>query len=328
MERIDVHSHVLFTDLVDHLEGRQQTPTIEHRGDRRFIRCAPGLSIPVIALMTDLDVKLREMDRLHVDMAVLSYAVPGPEMLRGAEADEWATRMNDYLAKLVKRAPDRLHAWGVIGFGDPQRSREEMRRCVEELGFPGFQLFSNIAGRPLDSPEILEVIEYAPELNAVLNMHPTVPLNTNGMDDFTTLTGIGFVVDTSLNTLRLIMSGVFDRQPDLRLIVPHIGGVLPYLRGRVAAHSGTGHIQGEQSGLRHSVDDYLRKLYVDTVTGDVPALRCAYELLGADHLMWATDHPFANPDEAAGILEGLGLDDDEARAIYSGNARRLLGLDE
>jgi predicted TIM-barrel fold metal-dependent hydrolase len=151
-------------------------------------------------------------------------------------------------------------------------------------------------------------------------------MNQVGMEHLTVLTGLGFVADTSLNTLRLILSGLFDRHPDLKLIVPHVGGVLPYIQGRIAAHSGRSHIQANDVELEHPVGHYLKKLYMDTVTGDVSALRCAYELLGPKRLLYGSDHPFANYRQAADIVEQSGLPDDEKSLIYSDNARRLLPL--
>jgi predicted TIM-barrel fold metal-dependent hydrolase len=324
--RIDIHSHFISPDFADHLGERHSLPMIERRDGRRLIRSAPGLVVPVIGKMTNLDEKLEDIDELGVDFTVLSHAIPGPEVLGGAEAEEWSRRINDYLASLIGRAPERISAWGMIGFGDPDLSRAEMDRCVNVLGFCGFQLYSNVLGQPLDSDRILEVIGYAAELDVPLNLHPTVPMNTVGMEDLTVLTGLGFVTDTSLNTLRLILSGIFDRYPGLNLIVPHVGGVLPYIHGRVAAHSGGGHIQAGRVDLEHPIGHYLRKLYVDTVTGDVTALRCAYELLGPERLLYGTDHPFANYRQAAEIVDQLGLPENEQKMVYSENTRRLLRL--
>ncbi len=326
MRRIDIHTHFISPDFADHLEGRNEYPTIEWRGDKRVIRSAVGLVVPVLDKFTDLDVKLADMDELGVDFAVLSHAVPGPEVLGGNQADEWARRMNDHLAGLIARAPDRISAWGLIGFGDPDTSRQEMDRCVKELRFPGFQLYANIAGQALDAPGVVEIIGYAAELGVPLNLHPTVPRNQIGMDNLTVLTGLGFVADTSLSTLRLIFAGVFDRYPELTLIVPHIGGVLPYIRGRIAAHSGRAHIQAHGADLERPIGDYLQNLFIDSVTGDLGSLRLAYDLMGPSRILYGTDHPFGNYRQAAGIVDQLGLPEGEQAMIYSENAMRVLGI--
>jgi predicted TIM-barrel fold metal-dependent hydrolase len=327
MSRLDIHSHIICPDFVDRLAENNAYPLVEHRDGKRFVRSAPGLVVPEIDKLIDIDVKLSDMDELEVDFAVLSHAIPGPEVLGGTEADAWAARINDYLAGLVARGPDRLAAWGLIGFGDADRSRAEIDRCLDELGFRGFQLYANIGGRMLDAADVLEVLEYAAERGAPLNLHPTIPVNTAGMEDLAVLTGLGFVTDTSLATLRLILSGIFDRFPSMRLIVPHVGGVLPYIRGRISAHSGRGHIQARnEEGLEHPIGHYLEKLHLDTVTGDVTALRCAYELVGEHQLLYGTDHPFANYRQAAAIVEQFDLDDDERSLVYEGNARIMLGL--
>jgi predicted TIM-barrel fold metal-dependent hydrolase len=326
MQRIDIHTHVLSTRFVDHLEGRSDVPRTESLPSKRVIRCAPGLAVPVIEEMTDVDTKLAFMDRNGIAISVLSHAVPGPQVLGPGEAEQWAEHVNNELFEITQIAPDRLKAWGVLGWHDSEHAKAEMLRCVNQLGFCGIQLFSNIRGRPLDSPEFEPILTFAAENGIVMNMHPTVPLNRSYMDNFMLLTSLGFVMDTSLNTLRLIETGFFDRHPDFNLIVPHLGGVLPFLHGRVGGHSGTGHIQGEETGLQFPIGHYIKRLYVDSVTNDTASLRSALELYGPERVLFGSDHPFGNYEGVTSILEEYGLAKETEEAVSFNNARRLLSL--
>jgi predicted TIM-barrel fold metal-dependent hydrolase len=122
--------------------------------------------------------------------------------------------------------------------------------------------------------------------------------------------GLGFPFDTSLSAVRLIQSGLFDETPDLRLIVAHVGGVIPYLWGRLETFNAASSTIHDSPRLRHPIGYYLSKLYVDTVSYRVEALQCCYEVMGGEHLLYGTDHPFGCPDVAgtyrANELPGIG----------------------
>ena len=117
--------------------------------------------------------------------------------------------------------------------------------------------------------------------------------------------GLGFPFDTTLNTVRLIRSGLFDEAPDLKLIVAHVGGVIPYLWGRLDTFSATSSTIHDSPHQSHPIDHYLGKLYVDTVCYRIEALQCCYRVMGAEHLLYGTDHPFGQPDvvEAAVVAQ-------------------------
>jgi predicted TIM-barrel fold metal-dependent hydrolase len=135
---------------------------------------------------------------------------------------------------------------------------------------------------------------------------------------------LGFPFDTSLGTVRLIQSGLFDQVPDLRLIVAHAGGVIPYLKGRIEIYNRPSPLITEVPELAHQVRDYLNGLYVDTVTYDGPALECCYRSLGAERMLYGTDHPFGAYSVAASLVGELRCSPEERELIYHGNAERLL----
>jgi len=130
-------------------------------------------------------------------------------------------------------------------------------------------------------------------------------LNHAGLNTASLFLSLGFPYDNSLNAVRLIQSGLFDETPDLKLIVAHIGGVIPYLAGRIASFTPSSPIFPDVPRLIHPIDHYLRQLYVDTVCYRLEALECCYKVMGANHMLYGTDHPFGRADVAAELIEQL-----------------------
>jgi predicted TIM-barrel fold metal-dependent hydrolase len=327
MRRIDIHTHFQCLDFIKHLQGRSALPRTLLEGGTYVVQCAPGIAVPSLPKLVDMDEKLREMDHMHIDVAVLSHGLPlGPDVLGAQEADEWAMRINDDLAHIIQTYPGKFLGLGSIGFGDVQRSLAEVDRCINGLGLQGFQIFSNIAGKMLNTPEFLPVFKQIATLGVPVHLHPAIPLNTVGMDSASLFLGLGFPYDSSLNTLQLILSGFFDEAPDFKLIVAHVGGVIPYLKGRIEAYSALSPLITNAPKLTHPLGHYLNNLYADTVCYHLEALDCCYKVLGASHLLYGTDHPFGDYRRAAEITEQLDCSASERELIYHGNVEQLFRL--
>lgn len=324
--RIDVHTHFLCLDYVKHLQGRTALPKTVLEGGVYVLQCAAGLRLPTVPNIVDMEVKLRDCDALDIGMSVLSHGIPGPDVLGGDEADDWAARINDDLAGIIDRYPGRFLGFGNVGFGSVERSLAEVDRCITQLGFKGIQLFSNINNRALDSPEFLPVYCRVAELGVPLNMHPGIPLNRISVDRSSLMVTLGFLFDTALNTVRLIESGLFDECPDLQMIVPHIGGVLPYLKGRLGSYGHRTLQFHDMPTLRQPVSEYLHELYIDTVCYHPEALEYCYRLFGPERILYGTDHPFGDYAEAADMVERMDCPAADKQRIYEGNARKLLKL--
>lgn len=325
--RIDVHTHFQCLDFVRHLQGRTRMPRSFIEGGNYVIQCAAGLTVPSLPKIIDMEEKLRDMDEMKIDVAVLSHGIPfGPDVLDAAEADEWAPRINDNLAAIIDRYPGKFVGFGSIGFGDRQRSKAEVDRCIKKLGFKGIQVFSNIAGKLLDSPEFAPVLKHIGMLGVPIHLHPAIPRNRIGLDKASQFLPLGFPYDTSLNVLRLIQNGLLDEVPDLKLIVAHIGGVIPYLTGRIGTYDTPSALVPDASSLKHPIEEYIRRLYVDTVCYHVEALECCYKILGPEHLLYGTDHPFGRYDLPAELIERLNCAAPLRELMYHGNAERLLNL--
>jgi predicted TIM-barrel fold metal-dependent hydrolase len=324
--RIDVHSHLIYLDYLEYLAGRTSLPQGVLQGGTYFVSCQGGYQHASPLGHADVDAKLRSMEKLGIGLSVLSHGMPGPELLGGEEADSWAARINDHLASVVTQYPDKFAAWATLGWGSAERTIQEIDRCVKQLGFVGIYLFSNINQKPLDDPAFRPVFKHVASLDVPMNMHPTAPLNMNHLDQRPLIPGMAFMFDTSLATIRMIMSGLFEEAPELKLIVPHTGGFVPYIRGRVERLIDAWTPPAGWQPLPRPAGDYFDQIYVDTVAHSPEALAYCYQRYGPEKLLYGTDHPFAHFNEYNVMVDNLACTESEHELINRGNAERLLGL--
>ena len=181
----------------------------------------------------------------------------------------------------------------------------------------------------VDIQEFWPVYKYAHDHGITINMHPTAPINMNGIDHRPLVPGMAFMFDTALATVRMVMSGLFQEYPDLKLIVPHTGGFVPYIRGRVGRLIDEWTSPDDWIDLEQSSQSHFDKLYVDTVSHSPEALEYCYKMFGAERLLYGTDHPFGPPNIEIynEMVDGLDCPESDRDLINEGNARRLLGLD-
>ncbi len=327
--RIDVHSHLIYLPYLEYLAGRSSLPQGVLRGGTYFVSCTGGYQHTSLLSHADVDQKLRDMEDLGIAVSVLSHGMPGPELLGSPEADAWASRINDHLAEVMQTHPGKFEAWATLGWHSTEHTIAEIDRCVRQLGFKGVYLFSNINQKTLDSKEFWPVYRYIESLGVPVNMHPTAPINMNAIDHRPLVPGMAFMFDTALATVRLVMSGVFQEYPELQLIVPHTGGFVPFIRGRVGRMIDEWTSPEDWIDLDQSSQFYFDKLYVDTVAHSPAALEYCYKMFGADRLLYGTDHPFGHPDfqRFNEMVDGLDCSESDRELINHGNAQRLLGLD-
>ena len=266
------------------------------------------------------------MEDLGIGVSILSHGMPGPELLDGAEADDWASRINDHLAEVIHAYPGKFAAWTTLGWGDTERTIAEIDRCVNQLGFKGIYLFSNINQRTLDTKEFWPVYQYIESLDVPMDMHPTAPINMNGIDHRPLVPGMAFMFDTTLATVRMVMSGLFQEHPNLKLIVPHTGGFVPFIRGRVGRMIDAWTSPESWADLDDTSQVSFDKIYVDTVAHSPDALEYCYKMYGAERLLYGTDHPFAHYGEYNIMIDELDCPESDRDLINQGNAKRLLRL--
>jgi predicted TIM-barrel fold metal-dependent hydrolase len=318
----------------------------------RMMEIAPtykdvGKRMRGVPMLTDLDVRFRVMDRFDGYVQVLSLPTPPIEVLASpSDAVDLARAANDGLAELVHRYPDRFAGFvAALPLNDPDAAVRELRRAVGDLGARGFQLFSNVLGKPISAPEFEPLFETMAEYDLPIWLHPyrgaDMPdYKTEDRSQYEIWWTFGWPYETSVAMARLVFAGHFDRFPALKIITHHMGAMAPYFEGRV----GPG---WDQLGARTSdVDysqvlkqlakrplEYFKMFYADTALfGAYEPTVCGLRFFGVDHVLFASDAPF-DPEqgpmyirETIKIVDRLPVSDDERERIYWKNAAALLKL--
>lgn len=320
--RIDTQSHLLPEWYLDLLAKRLRPPRVTGQGAERFIEVGSWRG-RATAKMTDLAAKLRDMDAAGVDVTVLSPQFPGPEMLgrRGVDA---ARRLNDFIAGICRQRPDRFVGLGVLPLQDPEAAMMELSRCSRELDLRGILLWSNVHGRPLDDERFAPLFARAEAEGVPLYLHPTYPLIAQHTPGTELVAGLGFMVDTALAAIRLIMNGTFERHPGLRFVFPHTGGALTFLIGRID-HQVTRMGRGGEH-IRKPPSEYLKAMYTDTVALGSLNVDFALRFWGPDRVLFASDHPFVDIQPFVDLVERAGLAPEDRAKVYAGNARQLFRI--
>jgi uncharacterized protein len=330
--------HSMLIDIYSHIFPARYFEEFTRRSKGLGNTAARYRAVPSIV---DLDVRFREMDDLDDYRQIISLPPPGlEEVANPAEATRLAQLANDELAALCANHLDRFPAFvATVALTDVDSAVAEAHRAVTELGARGVQIYTNIAGRPLDGPEYRPIFAAMAEHDLPIWLHPA---RTAGHADYATEEKsryemwwcFGWPYETSVAMARLVFSGVFDRHPALKIVTHHLGGMIPYYDGRVGpgmAFLGS-RTQGEDysailSSLQKPHLDYFRMFYADTAMfGGMCGLLSGLDFFGTDHVVFATDAPFGPIRPTCEALDQLELSAADRRKIMSGNAQRLLRL--
>ena len=246
---------------------------------------------------------------------------------------------NDAMAELCARHPARFPTFvAALSMTDVEGSVREARRAVGELGAGGVQIFTNIAGRPLDDPAYEPIFATMAELELPIWLHPARTASTpdyaaEQKSRFEMWWCFGWPYETSVAMVRMVLCGLFDRYPRLKIITHHLGGMIPFYDGRIGpglAVLGSRTLDEDYSKILPSLKrphlDYLHDFYGDTALfgGGVHAVRCGLEFFGADHVVFATDTPLGPIAPTIECIRKLDIPDQDRAKIFSGNAERLL----
>jgi predicted TIM-barrel fold metal-dependent hydrolase len=320
MLRIDAFAHILppqyLERLEKHLENAISADQLRYYREGVF-RFDPSIS--------DLDARWRSMDRFGDYRQILVLAVPPLEELGPPEvAADFARMANDEMASLVANSPERFVGFAAsLPLNDVDASLLEMNRAAGELGALGAQLFSNVLGVPLDDPRFEPLFSRIEELDRAVWLHPTGKFEGN----YGLWWSLGWPYETAAALSRLVYSGAMERHPRLKVIAHHGAGMVPHFSARLGM--GPGYRQVKDTLPRPPLE-YFRMFYADTALfGASHAVRCVLEFFGPSHVLFGTDTPLgpANTIEATiEDIEGAGLELAQSDAVFSGNARRLLGL--
>jgi predicted TIM-barrel fold metal-dependent hydrolase len=305
--------------LVAYMEKRKEPPYAYRKGGEVFFvtgewhrRARPHHA--------DVDAKLESMDQNGIDVTALSTNDPGPERF-GEDGKPVAQMINDYLAEIAKKHPDRFLPLMVLPLQNMDAALEELERCVKRLGMKGLLLYSNLNGEFPDHPRYRPVFARAAELRLPIFLHPAYPVTYEQTKGYSMTGGLGLMFDTTIALARIILAGVLDEFPSLKLVCPHVGGTLPYLIGRIDHQTQV--LQRGAERISRKPSEYLRTIYLDTVTPLPLAMRYAYDLVGPDHLIFGSDHPWVDPKLTIDNLKSLKLPMDHEQRIFGRTAEKL-----
>jgi aminocarboxymuconate-semialdehyde decarboxylase len=273
-----------------------------------------------------LDERLADLDAMGLDRQLIMP--PPPQCYYTVPLDiavQAARMVNDGLAEFVAKKPDRFVALGTVPMPDGNEAAKELERCMNQLGFKGVQILTNVAGKELSDPAFAPFWKKAEELGALVVIHPNGFTHAERFRRFYFNNVIGNPLETTIALHYLIFDGVLERHPNLKILAVHGGGYLGAYGGRID------HAWGARSDchgdLPNPPTSYLRKVYFDTVVFTPGQLQALVDTFGADRILMGTDYPFDMADyDPIGHVLSADLDEAAVAAIVGGNAKKLLGL--
>ncbi|MFS8531321.1 amidohydrolase family protein [Sphaerobacter thermophilus] len=297
--RIDAHAHAQPPEYLDALLASGRYESVRDAEGRIVVRERGSRFLTITPQMHHPEQRVAEMDEAGIDMQILSVTTPQVYFLQGQAAVDLARRCNDYLADIVRSYPTRFRALASVPLtADPDAAVREFVRCLDDLGMVGAIIGSNIDGRPIDDPAFDAFYAEADRRATTLFIHPMVPAGIEVMNPYALAPLVGFMFDTTLAVSRLIFSGFFERYPRVKVLVGHLGAAVPYLAGRLDIGWRS---YSDCQGIPHPPTEYIRRLYLDTVSFHAPALRCALETVGPDRIVFGSDYPHVIGDVGGAI---------------------------
>lgn len=282
----------------------------------------------------DIERRLQHMDRLGIDVHVLTIPAPGADRLEGDGAIKLAQIANNAVAAICRKYPRRFVGFFTLPTFSIEASLAELERSVEELGLKGFGCFANLNGQPLDREELFPLYERLAKHRLPVYIHPTAPLATEatGIDIMPTLI-FGWAFDSTVAMTRLVYGRVPERFPEIDFVVADVGGVLAFFAQRaINIYKGRTEEIRRKYGLKENPLDAFRRFYVDTADHPALTLKCVKEFFGADRMVLGTNYPYG-PEEGCLLvknslqaIDGLDLSETERKKILGGNAARILKM--
>ena len=323
--KLDLHTHYyppIYFEKIRDLPSEfsfDKSPSgqtiIKYRGARFF-----GVTPP----MTDVARRLADMDRVGIDVEVISLSTPNLFFADAQHQPEIARIVNDAYAELIAQHPARFKGFASIPMDTPDAALNELHRAIDELKLNGVILLSNIAGKPLTSPEYRPFFAEANRMKLCILLHPMLPANAEPFREYVLGPIVGFMFDTTLAVARMCFDGMLREFPDIRWIVGHLGGAVPYLMERM--DNGWRDFPECRTQIDELPSVYLKRLYYDTVNFNKHMLMMVREMIGADRMVLGSDYPhlLGSIERAVSSIENLDIPDAEKRRIFEGTALSIL----
>ena len=295
----------------------------------------------------DMDQRFRIMDKYEDIVQVLTVGpVPPLETFADAEKSvDLAKMANDEMAELVLKYRDRFVASiALLPMNNVEASIKEADRAINDLGFRGIYMHTNINGKPLDSPEFLPLFEKMAGYNLPIYIHPWrsddfTDYQTEDASKYAIASTFGWPYETTVAMTRLIFSGILEKYPNLKIVTHHCGGMVPYYAQRIYQHYGQQAMGFRRRaeymhGLTKTPLEYYKMFYNDTaIHGNTPALMLAYHFWGAEHIVFGADMPlgdyffgFRSYRQTINAIEEMDITEDEKNMIFRDNALSLLRI--
>jgi aminocarboxymuconate-semialdehyde decarboxylase len=325
MPKFDLHTHYyppVYFDKIRELPSEfsfDKSPSgqtiITYRGARFF---------GVTPAMTDVAKRIEDMDRVGIDVEVVSLSTPNVFFTDAQHQPEIARMVNDAYAELVSQHPQRFKAFASIPMDSPKDALKELHRAINELKMNGVILLSNIGGKALTSPQYRPFFAEANRMKLCILLHPMLPANTEPFREYVLGPIVGFMFDTTLAAARMCFDGMFRDFPDIRWIVAHLGGAVPYLMERM--DNGWRDFPECRAKIDELPSVYLKRLYYDTVNFNPHMLMMVRDMIGADHMVMGSDYPhlLGSIDRAVSSIATLNVSEDEKQRIFEGTALTIL----
>jgi aminocarboxymuconate-semialdehyde decarboxylase len=355
---VDIHTHVYPPSYITLLKSRTSIPYIRSFPPSTSLRLvilpaedteSTSRGRPVGEEYYSIAAKIEFMDRHSIDISVISLANPWLDWVPAEEAAKAAESINDEVNEECGRYPGRLFAFGTLPLsGGKDVIVREIKRLKELKYMRGVILGTTGLGKGLDDPELLPIFEALQDAKLPVFLHPHYGLPGSVWGERASDYGhvlplaLGFPLETTIAVTRMILAGVFEKVPELEMILAHSGGTLPFLAGRIEScieHDAHLKAEGKLGKDRKTVWDVLKKnIYLDAVIYSEVGLKAAIQASGQDRIMFGTDHPFFPPLEGENetwtsvetnyeaIFGALGSGSDASLAALGGNAMRVLNL--
>jgi len=323
--KLDLHTHYypeIFFQMIRDTPSEfsfAKDPTgrtiITHRGARFF-----GVTAP----MSDPNKRLEDMDRVGIDVEVISLSTPNIFFADETRQPEIARTLNDAYAELIAKHPNRFKGFASIPMDAPDAALDELHRAIDDLKLNGVVLLSNIRGRALTSPAYRPFFEEANRMNLCIFLHPMLPANPEPYTEYVLGPLVGFPFDTTLAVARMCFDGLLRELPNIRWVIGHLGGAIPYLMERL--DSGYHDFAECRVNIDQRPSTYLKRLYYDTVTFSSYNLRMARDLVGVDHMVMGSDYPhlLGSIERSVSSIQDLGIPEYEKEKIFSETALSIL----
>jgi predicted TIM-barrel fold metal-dependent hydrolase len=336
---IDFQAHIFPAEYIDEMRRLNGAVILEepdpHSGMTYFYDKVLGCRINTVTFQgRDIDRRIADMDRLGIDVHVLTIPAPGADRFQGEAAIRLARIANDAVAAMCRSHPRRFIGFFTLPTCSVKASLDELERSVHELGLRGFGCYTNLNGQALDREELLPLYERLAKYRLPVYIHPTAPLATaaTGLDIMPVLI-FGWAFDSTVAMTRLVYGRVLERFPGIKFVVADVGGVLAFFQQRaVNIYAGRTEEIRQKYGLKENPLDSFKRFYVDTADHPASTLRCVKEFFGADRLVLGTNYPYGPEDgcllvkNSLRAIDGLGLSPEEKRKILGGNAAGILGI--